>query len=50
MQQREYWACQFAEHEFYDYLDYRPTYITPYAVCYKKWASIIDIIRAMNVI
>ena len=36
VQQREYWARLFAEQGFLDDLNYRPTYIVPYAVCYRR--------------
>lgn len=36
VQQREYWAKLFAENNFFDDLNYRPTYITPYAMCFRK--------------
>lgn len=36
VQQREYWAKLFAENNFFDDLSYRPTYITPYAMCFRK--------------
>lgn len=42
VQQREYWACCFAEHGFYDDLDYRPIFLTDYAVCYKRRKNWID--------
>lgn len=36
IQQREYWARLFAKNSFFDDLTYRPTYITYYAVCYRR--------------
>ncbi len=36
VQQREYWSCLFAAEGFFDDLNYRPTYLTPYAVCYRR--------------
>lgn len=36
VQQREYWAARFAENGFYDDLDFRPMFLTDYAVCYRK--------------
>lgn len=36
VQQREYWARLFASAGFYDDLNYRPTYLTSYAVCYRR--------------
>ena len=33
---REYWARMFAENGFYDDLGYRPVYVTPHAVCFRK--------------
>ena len=45
VRQRNYWARCFAECGFFDDLFYRPTYITGYAVCYrrrKEWIEQID--------
>lgn len=45
IRQRHYWARCFAECMFFDDLFYRPTYITGYAVCYrrrKQWIDQID--------
>lgn len=36
VQEREYWAACFAENGFFDDLNYRPLFLTDYAVCYKK--------------
>ncbi len=36
VQQREYWARLFAENNFFDDLNYRPTYITPYSIRFRK--------------
>lgn len=36
VQQREYWAQLFAAEGFFDDLNYRPTYLTQYASCFKK--------------
>ena len=36
VQQREYWAICFWQNGFTDNLEYRPNYITKYAVCYCK--------------
>ena len=36
VQQREYWAELFFLNGFIDDLEYRPTYITEYAACYRK--------------
>lgn len=41
VQQREYWARLFAENGFLDNLNYRPTYITPYAVCYYRSQNLL---------
>lgn len=41
VQQREYWATIFARQGFFDDLSYRPTYLTPYAVCYRKQGDTI---------
>ena len=39
VQQREYWARLFAENSFMDDLLYRPTYLTSYAVLYRRKAD-----------
>ena len=36
VQQKEYWACLFAQNGFLNDLSYRPTYITAYASCFVK--------------
>ena len=36
VQQREYWTRIFAENDFYDDLNYRPKYITPYSIFFRK--------------
>lgn len=36
VQQREYWARIFAAEGFIDDLNYRPTYLTPYALCFQR--------------
>ncbi len=36
VQQREYWARLFAANGFYDDLNYRPLFITPYASCFIR--------------
>lgn len=41
VQQREYWARLFAENGFYDDLNYRPTYITYHAACYRKKSDVL---------
>lgn len=41
VQQREYWASLFAAEGFLDDLNYRPTYITPYACCYRRSNGIL---------
>ena len=41
VQQREYWARLFAENGFYDDLNYRPTYITYHAACYRKKSDVV---------
>ena len=41
VQQREYWARLFAENGFYDDLNYRPTYITYHADCYRKKSDVL---------
>ncbi len=44
VQPREYWAGLFADRGFYDSLDYRPTYIAGYAVCFRRgdWMSQLE--------
>lgn len=42
VQQREYWAACFAENGFYDDLDFRPIFLTDYAVCYRKRDSFVS--------
>ena len=41
VQQREYWAKLFAENGYFDDLDTRPTYITSYAVCFRKQTQMV---------
>lgn len=36
VQRREYWATLFAENGFFDDLNFRPLFVTSYAVCYRK--------------
>lgn len=36
VRQREYWVLLFAENGFYDDLESRPTFITPYSMCFRK--------------
>lgn len=36
VQQREYWARLFAEAGFYDDLNYRPGYLSPQALCFRR--------------
>ena len=46
VQQREYWARLFAQNGFYDDLSYRPIYIVPYAVVYrrqKNWLQQVEL-------
>ena len=45
VRQREYWARCFADEGFYDDVNYRPTYLTYYAVLYKRgddWKTQIE--------
>lgn len=39
VQQRDYWATLFAENGFFDDLNFRPLFVTSYAVCYRKRKS-----------
>lgn len=41
VQQREYWAVQFAENGFLDDLSYRPKYLTHHAACYRRRDNIL---------
>jgi len=41
VQQREYWVGLFAQNGFLDDLLYRPTYITPHAVCCRRDQNIL---------
>ena len=36
VQQREYWARLFAAQGFFDDINYRPTYLTAYASCFRR--------------
>ena len=36
VQQREYWAKLFARNDFYDCLTNRPTFLTEYAICFRR--------------
>ena len=49
VQEREYWATEFARNGFYDDLSYRPTYITPYAVCYTRRDNWIEQLKDYEV-
>lgn len=45
VQQREYWAKLFAEYGFYDDIMYRPTYISPQSIYFRRTNNIIKIIE-----
>lgn len=45
VQEREYWAACFAENGFFDDLEYRPLFLTEYAVCYRRRADWTEQVR-----
>ena len=45
VRERYYWAQCFAKFGFYDDLFFRPTYVTPYAVCYRKMNDWLDQVK-----
>lgn len=45
VQQPEYWAKNFAKYEFYNCINFAPTYITEWAFCFKKAASFINVVE-----
>ena len=46
VRQREYWSRLFAEQGFYNDLDTKPSYITNYAVCYRRKSELISQIES----
>lgn len=45
VQQREYWACMFAEKDFYDDLSLRPVWLTYQAILFRRGINLIQSIE-----
>lgn len=46
VQQREYWGKLFARQDFFNDLDAIPSYITAYAVCFRKHKDVISLVES----